>query len=609
MRNYIELMTIAAALGGLAGCSAEKSVEDSTHDLGVAEVSLTKAPVDTACLRVTVAGSRTDTRTFPLTPGRNAVFQLKGLPVGPASVSSDAFAVACNKVIKGVDPTWYSEPAGVRLSAGHVTHVSLLMIHNGQASVGIDFADSHGPAAPGAPVASGGVTSSQRPYLVPVQPDVKIKAILTTGDSPNLKPDGVTPYRMVGLPDGLGAYDNDDGTFTLLSNHELGTATAGIARAHGGKGAFVSKWTIRKSDFAVLKGEDLMKQVSVWNATAAAYDAPAAGVAFGRFCSADLPAPSALYDSASGLGFDGRLFFDGEETGNEGRPMAHGLDGTSYEIPRLGNMSYENIVPNPGAGALTVVAALDDSTPGQVYVYVGNKTNSGSPVDRAGLTNGTLYGLVVDGVPAEDVTNGIPDGTFSLYAFGNVENMNGTTLESESNAHGVTKLQRPEDGAWDPNNPNDLYFVTTSSINTPSRLWRARFADIRHPENGGMFEALLDGSEGQKMFDNITIDQYGHVYLEEDVGNDPRLGKIWRYDIGADTLTEIAHAEPALFDAANAATFLTADEEGTGIIDASDILGPGWLLTSMQNHKATVDTELQEGGQYLAIFDPAAAGN
>ena len=28
-------------------------------------------------------------------------------------------------------------------------------------------------------------------------------------------------YRMVGIPDGLGAYDNGNGTFTLLMNHEI----------------------------------------------------------------------------------------------------------------------------------------------------------------------------------------------------------------------------------------------------------------------------------------------------------------------------------------------------------------------------------------------------
>jgi hypothetical protein len=84
-----------------------------------------------------------------------------------------------------------------------------------------------------------GPSSSQSPYLVRSQPGVVTRSILTVGDSVNSKPDGVTPYRLVGIPDGLGAFDNGDGTFTLLVNHEIpGT---GITRAHGSVGAFVSK--------------------------------------------------------------------------------------------------------------------------------------------------------------------------------------------------------------------------------------------------------------------------------------------------------------------------------------------------------------------------------
>jgi hypothetical protein len=67
-----------------------------------------------------------------------------------------------------------------------------------------------------------GPSSSQSPYVVRSQPGVVTKAIFTVGDSVNLKPDGVIPYRMVGIPDGLGAFDNGDGTFTVLMNHEIG---------------------------------------------------------------------------------------------------------------------------------------------------------------------------------------------------------------------------------------------------------------------------------------------------------------------------------------------------------------------------------------------------
>jgi hypothetical protein len=46
---------------------------------------------------------------------------------------------------------------------------------------------------------------------------------------------------MAGTPDGLGAYDNGDGTFTVLMNHEFGAATS-VARSHGNtSGSFVSR--------------------------------------------------------------------------------------------------------------------------------------------------------------------------------------------------------------------------------------------------------------------------------------------------------------------------------------------------------------------------------
>jgi hypothetical protein len=108
-------------------------------------------------------------------------------------------------------------------------------------------------AGPTDNVTNTGPSSSQSPYLLPVGPNWTSTSILTTGDSVNFKPDGVTPYRLVGIPDGLGAYDNGNGTFTVLMNHEI-AGGGGVARAHGSAGAFVSKWTIDKQTLQVLKG-------------------------------------------------------------------------------------------------------------------------------------------------------------------------------------------------------------------------------------------------------------------------------------------------------------------------------------------------------------------
>src|SRR5690349_11610247 len=104
-----------------------------------------------------------------------------------------------------------------------------------------------------------GPSTLQTPYLVPVDPKVKLTSILSANDS-------VGSYHMAGTPDGLGAFDNGDGTFTLLMNHEF-VSTVGDIRAHGSKGAFVSKWVINKSDLSVLSGNDLIQNVKLWNGT------------------------------------------------------------------------------------------------------------------------------------------------------------------------------------------------------------------------------------------------------------------------------------------------------------------------------------------------------
>ncbi len=441
-----------------------------------------------------------------------------------------------------------------------------------------------------------GPSTTQSPYIIPAQPYVRVRSILTVGDS-------VNGYRMVGIPDGLGAFDNGDGTFTLLMNHEL-NANQGVVRAHGANGAFISKWIIRKGSLEVLRGEDLIQRVATWDPVTGQYNPPAQGVVFSRFCSGNLPPISAFYHTLSGRGYNGRIYLNGEESGTEGRAFAHLLDGTSYELPWLGKFSWENAVAHPRAGVKTVVVGLDDSTGGQVYIYVGQKTTSEYPIEAAGLANGELLGVQIHGVPVETdatVLNGPTP--FSTYNFGNVAAMTGAQLEALSTAHAVTAFQRPEDGAWDPAHPNDFYFVTTASFTNKSRLWRLRFYDVTNPALGGTVEMLLEGTEGQKMMDNITVTRKGQVYIQEDPGNQPHLAKIWRYNIASDTLDLVAQHDPGRFTP-GAPNFLTQDEESSGIIDASDVLGRGWFLLDVQAHYNIGDPELVEGGQLLAIHVP-----
>jgi hypothetical protein len=474
------------------------------------------------------------------------------------------------------------------------------------------------------PGAEQGPSSSQSAYQVPAQPGVATRSILTTGDS-------VGGYRMVGLPDGLGAYDNRDGTFTLLSNHELPN-TAGVPRAHGAKGAFVSRWVIRKSDLGVVSGRDQIQTLNVWNSGSGSWT-PASGDAapnqLNRLCSADLAKISAYFNRKSDKGYAGRIFTDGEETAG-GRPWGHVVDtGQSYELtPWLGNMAFENVVANPDTGQTTAVAELDDSTPGQVYVHVGHKTNSGNEVQRAGLANGKLYGIKVLGVPQNEVskTDWKVGDKFNfdvadVSANAGVPGTGPGTLEGDGAAAGVTNWQRPEDGSWDPKHPSDFYFVTTSNFGPNSagtldghtRLWRLRFKDPADPTEGGKLTLLVNGQIGNpdasgtesasalgpQMLDNITVDDRGRVIMLEDVGNQSYRGGVWVYDTNKGSLTEVAIADPTVFTP-GASGFVTKDEEASGVIPAP-FLGKGTYLLDEQVHLANSDPELVEGGQYMEL--------
>ena len=105
----------------------------------------------------------------------------------------------------------------------------------------------------GAPNGSGPNTTTPS-YVLPSVPEgVTLTPILTVGDAAD------NGYRMVGIPDGLGAF-GDGQTFTLLMNHELtasaGSSGPGAVRAHGRSGAFVSEWTIDRRTLRVLAGKD-----------------------------------------------------------------------------------------------------------------------------------------------------------------------------------------------------------------------------------------------------------------------------------------------------------------------------------------------------------------
>lgn len=451
-----------------------------------------------------------------------------------------------------------------------------------------------------------GVSSSAAPFIQALEPNAHVTAILTTGDTL-----GSSAGLFGGVPDGIGAFDNGDGTITVLVNHEI-TNAQGIVRDHGSAGSYIDRIVIDKATLQVVSGDDAMQTVHMWDDATDSYLTGTA--AFSRFCSGDLADPTAFYDATTGLGTTARIYLTGEESGAEGRAVGTVLTGSNaghaYELPYLGNLSFENLTANPFAQTKTIVAATDDGINGQVYIYVGDKQAAGTDIQKAGLASGTLYGIKVAGI-ADEANGTIVTGNFSLEAISDASNKTGAQIDADSEAAGVTSFLRPEDSAWDPDNPNTLYFTTTNSITGPSRLYKAVFADIAHPELGGTIEAVLDGTEGQKMFDNLTVAN-GKVILQEDPGNNAYVARVWEYDIASDTLTPMLSFNPALFTS-GLPGFITQDEESSGILDVTHLLGGGHsraYLLDAQVHAATGNPATVEQGQLLLVTvdDPTTAG-
>lgn len=471
-----------------------------------------------------------------------------------------------------------------------------------------------------------GPSSSATPYVRAHNGyPVDIHSIITVGDFVNLKPDGVSPYYFCGIPDGMGAYSNNDGTMTVLITHEYATTNGGgIARAHHpagfSNGAFTSQWKINTTpgaDFLkVISGEDMMNSLqTVTNGSGGSL------YTIQRFCSADLAEVSGLYNASSGLGTTERIFFSGEEASGAGRVIATGInERIGVELVPFNALvgAWENIMVRPMASDKTVAIATSDGNANRVFLYVGDKQSTGSIMDKAGLTNGTGYGVQVS-------VNGTAVATenrdFCFNAAGKPRFTGDFTLVP---GNAGTTFLRPEDGAWDPANPADFYFVCTDRVDSipyggtqvgRSRLFRMRFSDVNNVLAGGTIEALLDGTDVMNMGDNLTVfnDLQGgtRVILTEDPGNSPQNAKTLLYTVATDTLEVILESDRARFGdwggVAAVAPF-NQDEENSGVIDARDTLGLGWFIQNMQAHY-NITGELAQGGQLYAYFCPSCVGS
>jgi hypothetical protein len=465
-----------------------------------------------------------------------------------------------------------------------------------------------------------GPSTTTDPYVKPVADGVKVTSLLTVknGTDPGQASNG---YKMVGIPDGLGAFDGTRGRdFNLIMNHEL-RDTQGVARRHGAQGAFDSIWTIDPKTLEVEHGQDLIDPgVRYYDYTTHSYAnaaTPPFKNEFARFCSGYLTTPGQLYNRKTDRGYQGQIYFANEENGDNGRGFGVTTDGQAQQLPRLGLFSWENSLVGLNEGDVTYLQGQEDgpANASELWVYVGHKLRRGSPFDRAGLTNG--HSFVVD-IQNEAVTNDVEfRNTYGKnnpapFDLGPDEEVNwdqsGAAQNAEAHAKGLG-LNRIEDGAFDPRHPEDFYFVTTNGGKgaTAARdgggVWRLSYDDVERPWEGGTLTLLLDGSETPLLWnpDNVGFDRKGHLLIQEDPGGNPHLAQIAAYDVKSGKIAILAQFDAALFGPGATGEVATIDEESSGIIDASRFLGDGSFLFDAQIHRAHPDADKVEYGQLMAL--------
>jgi hypothetical protein len=483
---------------------------------------------------------------------------------------------------------------------------------------------------------SGLAATSVKPYVELVGGEYQVRALLSVDDAvPLLGGAAGQQYRMVGIPDGLGAHPNGDGTSTLFMNHELGFTALSEPVVGGPKnrGAIVSEW-ILDTDGDPVAGRRAYDRIFAENTLLG--PAPVVGNEtqmprqLARFCSGFLAGPA--------NGFDRWIYLTNEESGGADSFDGRGgqsvaiFDGELHTLPKLGRFNKENSVVQPTQGTRTVIFPTEDgpaTLDNQLYMYVGTKDRSANAtaLARNGLDNGELYvyrSLDPARTSERTLTSGSVIGEWVRIP--NAENLTDTELETAADALGAMTFVRPEDGAFNPNNPNEFFFVTTGSssgaddgVNELGRLYSLRL----HPGNplkpatlttvynadtvvaaGGDIAISPDNLDASGQY--LMINEDGTTESRAVMAAKGRDGSIWRFDlvkgpvgalgVNASTATRIAQLDPPGRDGIPVGPGIW---ETSGIIDAAALFGPDTWLSDVQAHPPTTPP----GGPTVTVED------
>jgi len=498
-----------------------------------------------------------------------------------------------------------------------------------------------GPAVASNP---NGFLTDQDAMLEGVAEGVTVLPIVTVGET-------IDGYRFEAIPDGISIGNGTKKYVNVYVNHETSTVPF----------PYVLPPTIDNSlndfDNAQLSGLRLsMANAGVLKGVLAIRS----NQNYQRFCSNFLAGPD--------QGFDQPLLFTDEETSDlvnrHGQAWPAGPNaeqagvvvafdpatGRQRPLYGLGRANHENTVPIPGYDQ--AVLLTDDDTfaapSAEMYMYLA--------ADRDAVWNdqGSLYAFVSD----DPLVNDYGDLTLGADVSGSfiavpedVARGDQTGLESWSVANNVFQFIRTEDIAYDRNDPHVVYIADTGeprAIADPltGRLKRGASGTQGPWPNGRLFRMELNDSDPLTV-DSLSIvvdaDAGGYnnpdalhnldnlettensILIQEDPGShnqftpDDPLGvaaRIWRYDLATGELTVAATVDQSGDPIAKLGAW-----ESTGIVDVSDLFGPGTFLVSVQAHTIFVETApgpdliepegpdwlyKREGGQLLLITIPGA---
>ncbi len=426
-------------------------------------------------------------------------------------------------------------------------------------------------AAP--PVAGAGTFASTMLTDVDGGPELNITSLITNGEFTNgFEPGSV--YAPTGIFDGQGAYDNGDGTFTLLVNSELG-ADRGygylLPGVEGGlTGARVSSLVIDKDvdddasngyQSKVLRGGLAYDSIHLDGSDVAIDQASDLGaVGFKRFCSANLVEANSF---GAGIGFADRVYLVGEEefSLDGGSFFALDVDGRAlHEVVGFGKGTWESATIIDTGSADTVSVLLFDDAKAPLYLWVGTKSSApdASFLERNGLAQdqGTLYTYITPSLPENGVSAGPDSSDLLAFTLANGLNtaINGSWVDLASVdpnytqlgapalrllavGAGALQLSRIEDGEVNPLNSQQAVFVSTGTVtdfekgdlygNVYTLDFGAAFGSDGLISGAGdsVLKVVYDGdlladpTTGLRNPDNMTISADGHAYIQEDRAN------------------------------------------------------------------------------------------